>query len=80
MIIYEVIDIDGSKLRVSSSEYFCGYCKYNGINYILHRLGGPAYIDNLGRKEWCYEGKRIDCSSQEEFDKRILKLKLYKKK
>jgi len=46
------------------------------INGRLHRLDGPAYegIDNI--KYWYYEGKRINCKSQEEFEK-LIKLKLF---
>jgi len=39
-----------------------------------HREDGPA-IENANRtKEWWYQGQRIDCSSQGEFE-RLIKLK-----
>ena len=40
-----------------------------------HRLDGPAIIKD-DEKYWYYEGKEIDCKSQEEFD-RLIKLKLF---
>jgi hypothetical protein len=43
---------------------------------IPHRLDGPAIVWNDGGKDWYYLGKKIDCSSQEEFE-RFLKLKAY---
>jgi hypothetical protein len=45
-------------------------------NGLRHRLNGPAYENIYGEKQWYYEGKRIDCKSQEEFE-RIIKLKLF---
>ena len=50
--------------------------KFYYINDKLHRLDGPAAIYNNGYEEWYYEGKRIDCNSQKEFE-RYLKLKLF---
>jgi hypothetical protein len=41
-----------------------------------HRLDGPAVECCNGDKEWGIEGKRIDCNSQEEFE-RYMKLKLF---
>jgi hypothetical protein len=66
------IDIDGSELEVEMSPSTYLYYKNN----VLHRLDGAAYIGYDGIKHWYYEGKHINCSSQEEFS-RILKLKLY---
>ena len=45
-------------------------------NGLFHRLDGPAYECVSGNKFWYYEGKRIDCNSQDEFE-RIIKLKLF---
>lgn len=45
---------------------------YNGK---LHRLDGPAIKHSHG-EFWFYNGKGIDCSSQEEFEK-LLKLKVF---
>ena len=44
-------------------------------NDYWHREDGPAikYFD--GGEEWFYEGKRINCFSQEEFE-RLIKLRL----
>jgi|SRR5579859_2584443 len=51
----------------------------SGTNFWLfdgqyHRLDGPAMEWSDGRKSWWYQGKRISCSSQEEFEK-LIKLK-----
>jgi hypothetical protein len=45
------------------------------LNGKLHREDGPAfeYID--GNKYWYYYNKKIKCKSQEEFEKKIKKLK-----
>jgi len=37
-------------------------------------LDGPAIEYSDGTKEWWYQGKFINCSSQEEFEK-LLKVK-----
>ncbi len=36
-----------------------------------HRLDGPAWISAYGDKEWWYHDQRIECSTQEEFEKLI---------
>jgi hypothetical protein len=41
-----------------------------------HRLDGPAIEWEDGDKWWYYEGEKIKCDSQEEFE-RIIKLKLF---
>ena len=41
-------------------------------NDLLHRLDGPAIEWCNGNKCWYYENQRIECSSQEEFE-RIIK-------
>ena len=59
-----------------SAIYFGSGCQDNVQYWIhgkLHRLDGPAVNFSNGRKRWYYEGKKIDCSTQEEFE-RILKL------
>ena len=43
---------------------------------IPHRLDGPAIEWTDGSKYWYYHGDKIDCSSQEEFE-RFLRLKAY---
>ena len=42
----------------------------------LHRIDGPAVEHSDGVKEWYYEDKEIECSSQEEFE-RIINLQLF---
>ena len=44
-------------------------------NNNLHRLDGPARIFSNGHKEWFYRGKKINCSTQAEFE-RLIKLRL----
>jgi len=41
----------------------------------LHRLDGPAIEYANGSKSWWYHGERINCSSQEEFE-RLIRLKV----
>jgi hypothetical protein len=45
-------------------------------NGLLHRLDGSAIECVDGKKYWFFEGKYIDCNSQEEFE-RYIKLKLF---
>jgi hypothetical protein len=45
-------------------------------NGVRHRIDGPAREDFNGYKEWWFEGKQINCNSQEEFE-RYIKLKLF---
>ena len=42
----------------------------------LHRVDGPACEWANGGKYWYYHGTKLDCSSQEEFEK-LLKLKAF---
>jgi len=42
----------------------------------IHRTDGPAVECDDGFKLWFYNGARINCSSQEEFEK-LLKLKAF---
>jgi len=60
---------DGSAIEYfdESKYWFFHYGKY-------HREDGPAIDYANGRKVWWYQGKRISCSSQEEFN-RLIKLK-----
>jgi len=56
-------------------EFSVGYkcwCK-EGVN---HRLDGPAVECKDGYKEWWYIGKKVECSSTEEF-LRIINLKVF---
>ncbi len=39
-----------------------------------HRLDGPAVEYGDGRKEWYYLGDKVECESQEEFE-RLIKLR-----
>jgi hypothetical protein len=41
-----------------------------------HREDGPAIEHYTGKKEWWYRGNRIECSSQEEFE-RLIKVKAF---
>jgi hypothetical protein len=42
----------------------------------LHRLDGPAIEYSDGDRSWYYEGQRVECYTQEQFD-RWVKLKLF---
>ena len=50
--------------------------KFHFLNDQLHREDGPAVEYYSGNKFWYLNGKRINCSNQEEF-KRLLKLKAF---
>jgi hypothetical protein len=73
----DYIDDDGSKRRVWKSggeSYFDNKGEY-------HRIDGPAttfsyVMHDIGPSKWYIHGKRINCNSQEEFE-RILKLKAF---
>jgi hypothetical protein len=45
-------------------------------NGLPHRLDGPAVEYSNGEKYWYYEGEKIECNSQKEFEKYV-KLKLF---
>ena len=49
--------------------------KFWYINGQLHRLDGPA-IEYVDGSWWYYHGERIDCQSQEEFERWLRKEKL----
>ena len=46
------------------------------LNGFLHREDGPAVEKADGFKAWYLQGKRIDCSSQKEFEQ-LMKLKAF---
>jgi len=50
--------------------------KFWYFNDELHREDGPAIEEADGTKHWYYHGKRLDCSSQMEFE-RIIKLRAF---
>lgn len=52
-----------------------GYTSYFDNDGYLHRENGPASFNN-DHKSWYWHGSRIDCNSQEEFEK-FLKLKAF---
>ena len=45
-------------------------------NNLHHREDGPACEWPNGDKEWWFQGKRIDCNSQEEFEM-LMKLRAF---
>jgi len=61
-----------SKSEINSS----GCTVWLTKNGIFHREDGPAVIHPNGLSFWWYEGKNINCYSQEEFE-RLLKLKAF---
>jgi hypothetical protein len=54
-------------------EYPCGDKEWfqNGL---YHRLDGPAIEWYNGSGWWYFHGKRIECSSQKEFENKIAEL------
>ncbi len=43
---------------------------------LLHRIDGPTIIYADGSQEWHYNGEKINCSSQKEFE-RLIRLKAF---
>ena len=73
------------KLEGMSGNSIFEYWYYDEERTILHRADGPAVISyELSlpgthidfHREWWYMGRRVDCSSQEEFEK-CLKIKAF---
>ena len=42
----------------------------------VHRSNGPAWTNQAGEKIWFWHGRRIDCQTQEEFE-RALRMKAF---
>lgn len=64
--------------RENGPAYISRLTKQWFNNNIPHRLDGPALIYLDGRKDWqvwYYNGKYINCNTQEEFE-RLIKLRL----
>ena len=66
------IDENGDEIRIITN----GEGKFYIKNNKFHRIDGPAIHHNDIEKYWYYEGKYVNCKTQEEFE-RILKLKLF---
>lgn len=69
-MLYEQIVIeDGLEYKVTQTEDWSAWT-YGGK---LHRIKGPAVIGiaQPQKKAWWYLGTRVECQSQEEFEKRI---------
>jgi hypothetical protein len=75
---YVTIYYLNDKLHRLDGPAYEGYDGYKEWwkNDELHRIDGPAVEYSNGNKYWYYEGKKIDCKSQEEFE-RLIKLKLF---
>jgi hypothetical protein len=68
---YVLHRVKGPAITYSDGSYLW----YYGGN--LHRLCGPAFFNFQTKEtEWYYHGDKIDCASQEEFERRI-KLKVF---
>jgi hypothetical protein len=63
------------RLNGPAIDYYNRYKEWYQ-NGLCHRLDGPACECANGSKYWFYEGKKIGCKSQEEFE-RYIKLKLF---
>lgn len=63
------------RLDGPAGEYASG-TKFWYQNGLIHRLDGPAVEYACGSKFWWINDKKIDCSTQEEFEK-LLKLKAF---
>jgi hypothetical protein len=61
---------DGPAIERSNGD------KYWYLHGQCHRVDGPAIEYSDGIKFWWYRGKRINCQTQQEFEK-LLKLKAF---
>ena len=52
-------------------EYVDGFKSW-WLNGKLHRTKGPAVIHPSGSMDWYLYGNRMNCTSQKEFEKRLL--------
>ena len=69
--------LNGQRHRIDGPavEYANGN-KYWFLNGKRHREDGPAVECTDGDKEWWLNGKKMNCQSQEQFDK-LMKLKAF---
>ncbi len=63
------------KITIGGMTQYHKHNPFDGGPY-LHREDGPALEYPNGLKSWYLNGKRINCSSQEEFEK-FLKLQAF---
>lgn len=57
-------------------EYLDGVQKMWYLNGQRHRVDGPAYISKYGTKYWYFNGEKVNCNNQKEFE-RFIKLKAF---
>jgi len=62
-------------MNIYTDKYGSKFWFKNEYSRILHRTDGPAIEWENGIKFWYLDGKRINCSSQDEF-LRLIKLKI----
>lgn len=62
--------------KTTMSDGTIVYSYLIGRKYLIHRNDGPAIEYPNGNKEWWYEDKKLDCTSQKEFEQ-YLKLKIF---
>jgi len=74
--VKEWLNVDGFYHKESDPALELPSGKWWYINGLLHREDGPAVEYADGRKIWYLNGKRINCSTQKEFE-RLLKLKTF---
>ena len=81
---YEINDVGvkrwfnptGQLHREDGPAYINSWNKSWYLNGYLHRMDGPSIEYTNGDKAWYFNGKYIDCNSQEEFE-RLLRLKAF---
>lgn len=67
--------INGKRHRVDGAAVIWTTGRFEWwLNGVCHRTDGPAIIDPYGNESWYYNGQRVECGSQEEFD-RLIKLR-----
>ncbi len=72
-----VVHIEYDSVFIIDDSYETHYYVRDNKKYYYHRIDGPAVIfKKTDCKLWFYNGKIIQCLSQEEFE-RIIKLKAF---
>lgn len=73
-MVQEMFNLITKKEHGYFLSFYMEYKKFvNGYfnKRVFHREDGPAIITPEGNMLWFYKGKKINCSSQREFEKLI---------
>jgi hypothetical protein len=65
---------DGRWIKTYNDTEEMANKKWSEIRF--HKLDGPFIERSDGKQEWWVDGKKLDCSTQEEFE-RLMKLRAF---